>query len=722
MALIDNIDGAAKIEKDLSDVNQFLGRSDISKIGNGTVTGALCEVNEKIENAIVQTTSPTLANSVAGGLKVVEIQGNSAQETTTGAQLFDIDNAAINTDYFDSNGSTLTGNTSTKVLLVEASANTAYAVEVLANTNAANTFKINCLTSGKAFINRVADVANGSATFTTPSNCAFLQIIMPTSITKVMLNEGTSALAWEKYTGAKASPNPDYPQEIKCVTSKNQLDCRDLKEQTINGVKFTPVFDSNGNLLYVNAAGSASEHAFYTLATAKKLYEQNCILSGCPSGGSTSSFSLRICESSNPSKYSEDIGSGITCEGYNTYTCQLMVRKGYTANNVKFYPMIRTSGDNSYVPHGVFNIKTHNKNFVRNCIYGTNIASNYGGLIRQVDLCSIEIGKTYTMSVDLTAPTNTIAYWNTSCGLIENPVYFNVKAGTNRYSHTFVAKNNYSNYFGAWLSKQGTNDGVAITASNFQVEENNVATDCELHQESKISLSVFKLSGIGDAKDRIINQAGAWNIERVWVEYTIPNNITVTLYDDVDGISRFRINASPKEITDDTNILSEYFSSGYTLTQINNSALPYKTCIYAKELWFTTKRGEFTAAEFKEFIAGKKIFYTLAESACEVLSSADQIALNSLQTFDGATHVIADCEIDPIFEVEYGTSKAGAYSLEAYNTAQRNSILINEINKEISNAITIANRNNTMIDEINAAIPYSITIDDAASTINFADR
>ena len=562
MALIDNIDGVAKVERELTDLNNRLGKSDISGIGNGTVTGALCEVNKKIEDAIVQTTSPMLANSVAGGLKVVEVQGNTEQETTTGAQLFDIDNAAINTDYFDSNGSTLTGNTSTKVLLVEATGSTAYAVEVLANSNTQNTLKVNCLTSGKAFINRVASVATGSTTFTTPSNCAFLQIAINTSITKVMLNKGDSALAWEKYTGVKASPNPDYPQEIKCV---NVGEIKTNGKNLLNARLNVNIGKTNEPYKIFNIKGGTK----YTLQLQQELVE---------------------------------IGTNLTAQHW---------------------------------------ISFRDKN---------------GAVVYAGQACVMHfttVGEVQTKKQTFTAPTNA------EYCIVDLSAYY------------------------------GTNSST-IKTIYAQFEEGE-GTDVETYQEMVVALSnPITLNGIGVAKDRIIKKDGLWQIERRFAEVDLStltwsrstdNKMWYT--NDLKWIGIFNYN-------DVTWMCNEWYAHVWS-GRFNGCIAcdGYKTLCCITDDSANKPKG--------------KLIYALMDDKVtfEPLPTVDQIALNSLQAFDGATYVNADCEINPIIEVEYGTSKIGAYSLEAYSVAQRNSILIAEINK---------------------AIPYAISIDDAASTINFEDR
>lgn len=492
------------------------------------------------------------------------------------------------------------------------------------------------------------------------------------------------------------TPTPSAPVGIKGVKGKNLLDCSSLTAQTINGGTFTPVYDNKGKLLYVEVNGKFTANTEYKVAdltTFDGTLGNNFIFNGCPSGGSTSTYCMFYLEwDSNWGALNRiaDTGSGANIQS-NVNTAYMNVRiyiqNGYTANNLRFYPMVRTGGNSSYVPYGLIGLNTHGKNLAKTCIYGTNIASDYGGLVRQVEANNIKAGKTYTMSVELTASSNTSAYWNTGSGLIASPINFNITAGTKRYFHTFVATKDYVNVVNSWLSKQGTGDNVAITASNFQIEE-GTETEYEPYQESVAYLSDIDLNSIGDLKDRLIRKDGLWQIERNVGVYTITSSIGVTIYDDVDGISRFRVNATPKNATNEVNLLSKHFSSGYTLTEINKSALPNKVCIYTNELWFTTNRGAYTAGDFKTFIVGKNILYTLDAPTYEVLPTADQIALNSLLTFDGTTYLSIESELEPQFTLEYGTSKVGGYILKSLNTAEANTARISAIESTTNNLAT----------------------------------
>ena len=135
-------------------------------------------------------------------------------------------------------------------------------------------------------------------------------------------------------------------------SSKNLLDCSGLTEQTINDVTFTPVYDSNGLLEYINVNGTSIGIAEYKLGTYH--YTNGDILSGCPKGGNISTYKLFA---SNGPSQSTDIGEGttITLESYGLETASIYIglKLGITADNLRFYPMIRKAEieDPTYEPY-----------------------------------------------------------------------------------------------------------------------------------------------------------------------------------------------------------------------------------------------------------------------------------------------------------------------------------------------------------------------------------
>lgn len=77
------------------------------------------------------------------------------------------------------------------------------------------------------------------------------------------------------------------------------------------------------------------------------------------------------------------------------------------------------------------------------------------------------------------------------------------------------------------------------------------------------------------------------------------------------------------------------------------------------------------------------IIYPIDSPVVEPLPIADQIALRSLLSIDGVTCLSTDSEIDPVIEVEYGTNKAGSYTLTGLLTAQRNELKLAELTSAV---------------------------------------
>lgn len=150
------------------------------------------------------------------------------------------------------------------------------------------------------------------------------------------------------------------------VPSKNLLP-NTASTQTINGVTFT--VNSDGSIstsgtasavveffIYANGYWSPSPYPFDK--------SQEYILSGCPTGGTDSSYSLRIYEyngSSSTGNY-KDYGSGVTFTPNSSGTgCLVMIaiQSGTNMNGKTFRPMIRLASieDDSYVPYAKTNVE-----------------------------------------------------------------------------------------------------------------------------------------------------------------------------------------------------------------------------------------------------------------------------------------------------------------------------------------------------------------------------
>lgn len=138
----------------------------------------------------------------------------------------------------------------------------------------------------------------------------------------------------------------------------------DGNKYTYNGVEFTPVLDSNGNLLYINVNTTENTHAaaYFFVYGSNAQSQPNIFkgmkLSGCPSGGSSSTYSL-VWQSYEtqivyPQHFSgSDVGAGTTISEDAYTRMYISIPANSVLDNVKFYPMIRlaTVSDATYEPY-----------------------------------------------------------------------------------------------------------------------------------------------------------------------------------------------------------------------------------------------------------------------------------------------------------------------------------------------------------------------------------
>lgn len=155
--------------------------------------------------------------------------------------------------------------------------------------------------------------------------------------------------SYEPYSGGKAAPNPDYPQELESVENptvgiygKNLFVLKG-STTTHNGVTFTVNGDGT-----VTANGTATDLAYvdFVYSLTKGSYH----FSGCPAGGNTvSGYFIRLL--ANGATVYDDAGQGFdfTLKENAQIIVRLVARVNTVMNNVVFNPMIRAATfDNAF--------------------------------------------------------------------------------------------------------------------------------------------------------------------------------------------------------------------------------------------------------------------------------------------------------------------------------------------------------------------------------------
>ena len=212
-------------------------------------------VDTGLEEILVEEVAGTkqiiAEGTVPWKLQGLNVYGKSTQVTTTGAQLFDASTASDDTWLIPGSGvveSAFTFWTSDYIPVTNGSA---YTIGKKGSSRGA------FYDSLKTYVQDIPQGASMAGTWTAPSDGYIRLSGDANQVPKenFMLNAGSTALPWEPYTGGKASPSPDYPQEIVTAGADGSIDIsvsdgadqsQQLSIQTLNGLPGIPV-DSGGN-------------------------------------------------------------------------------------------------------------------------------------------------------------------------------------------------------------------------------------------------------------------------------------------------------------------------------------------------------------------------------------------------------------------------------------------------------------------------------------------
>lgn len=292
-----------------------------------------------------------------------EIEGKSEQATRSGKNLFNINTATLNSCLKWADGTYSTENLSVASDFIKIEKGKSYISKYK--------MQIILFNENKEYIGYYNNTTGqyNSFTISTDSECNYVKVSFRsssnnnvdfTTIGDIQLEEGTVETDYEPYG---VSPSPDYPSEIESVgtyfsfdeeTGKYGIEVKTVGKNllnniasttTIHGVTFTK--NEDGSVICNGTATNTVNT--YKIATTT-LQPGTYTLSGCPSGGSTSTF--RITELKGTP---DDRGSGktFTVSQETTYNWYIQIYKGNVCNNLIFKPMLRLSSiiDDTYEPY-----------------------------------------------------------------------------------------------------------------------------------------------------------------------------------------------------------------------------------------------------------------------------------------------------------------------------------------------------------------------------------
>ena len=165
--------------------------------------------------------------------------------------------------------------------------------------------------------------------------------------------EGTAVKATADENGANISETfSTMKNDVALNRTTLGTQCKNLLKnnavtQTVSGVTFTINDDKS-----ITVNGTATAQISFMINNKVGLGIGNYILTGCPSGGSNNTFYLTAYASS-AWLSAPDFGSGCRIENKTITHIVISIASGYTANNLKFYPMLRDADitDNIYEPY-----------------------------------------------------------------------------------------------------------------------------------------------------------------------------------------------------------------------------------------------------------------------------------------------------------------------------------------------------------------------------------
>lgn len=324
--------------------------------------------NGHMELIATASASP-LQNSYDGGLRFTEMIGASEQNTTTGKNLLNVnreESASCNVKMTNNNDGTVTlsgtatGNAYVSALKQDINLPLgSYIFSGVPVNNLNIKFILYEYDSSNTFVTSYQDTGNGvkvNVTDTThlfrPQFVVVKDTVVPNLVCYPMLRLEDTDSTFEPYTGGKASPNPDYPQEIKSVSisgmkthGKNLLK-NEATSNTVYGITLTVNDDGT-----VKVNGTATDAVYLNVKNDFAFEkDKSYTLSGCPVGGSATTYSIYI-----NGKSSHDYGNGVTYaekEG-SMANVVIVIRKGTTVNNLVFKPMLRYAEitDDTFQPY-----------------------------------------------------------------------------------------------------------------------------------------------------------------------------------------------------------------------------------------------------------------------------------------------------------------------------------------------------------------------------------
>ena len=478
----------------------------------------------------------------------------------------------------------------------------------------------------------------------------------------------------------------NYPMELsidgvceqETTSGKNKLP-NNATSKTLNGVTFTK--NSDGTVV-VNGTSTAS--CFYNIISDNEvpITTTNLILSGCPLGGTSSSYRLRATYTD--TSYSEDIGNSIKLKGGKVLQIvTIVITNGTTCNNLTFKPMISSDGG-EYEPYtggqpspspdypqnisvltgnlkltscgkNLFDINSLNFENVWIRSTGEKVAANNNGFLSYAEILP---NAEYILSLNRIVSIIGICEYDKNKNFIQRIVTSNSSSKT-------IITSTTTKYIGVFINI----DGVTLVTKDIikecepQLEKSNQATPYEPYQSSSLNITIPENEFVGKLDDTYKDTLNVVYKEDGKYHLILNKMVAKVVLNGSENIGKGGVEKDTTQLfivygcqgitQGNGEIKSNYFIYNKNAWDNNTESIRDCSKYSANSCWIRIKKerlNDNTVNSFKNWLSTNKpiLYYSL-----ETPYVVDLGIVDTLLSYDEITNIFTDSDLYPVINAKY---------------------------------------------------------------------
>lgn len=491
-----------------------------------------------------------------------------------------------------------------------------------------------------------------------------------TVISDIMLNAGSTPLPYEPYTGAAASPSPEYPQQIVSTgtvgTGAQLLDLRAGKGGTGDGVTYTR--NNDGTYKQTGTASASTGNVWFLGGYGIAPTEDNSnVLLTLEAGKTYTIIECRLFSGSTSMHGTVTIDAATYPDGFRVTGVRNPWQATGTAYNVTIYPMVcegqyakpwepytggrpapsaeypqeltvRATGANLFGGDAlVEKLKAEAKATVDRA----NETVTYAGsaIAGRVLYSDFKPGKEYTIILYGKNLDNQSKHCNLQIKRMDESyamLQFDT-AGSNAYCIYHIAD---GKGISCLKGIHATNSTLLYYDKCGIFEGNITLDDFESYRAAAATITLTEpLHGKGEYRDRLGLRDGVWGIERYWKSMILDGVVTYDIFNQL-GISK-EIRLKNKNIKPVNGLFSNLrtVESSWGDDRVGIGSFSGASTMAGYKLITLRIPIDADPAEYMAEHPTEVVYQPFDYPLWTPLPDADQQALNALTTFAGTTHL-----------------------------------------------------------------------------------